>query len=60
MAARHEEGDASKSNKIVRFMFFEAFARIGIHRYHSSGFFKDKPECETPAEAVEKAFATLR
>ena len=63
MAARHEDAEGAKSQNMVRFMFFEAFARIGLQRYYNtgSGFFSQvKPECASPAEAIAKSFATLK
>lgn len=59
IASRVEENASSKQQNICRFMFFEAFARIGLQRYNNTGtgfFNKVKPECATPAEALEKAF----
>lgn len=56
IAARLEEGTAKKQNSIVRFMFFEAVARISIKRFYDGG----KGECTGPAEAVAKAIEVMK
>jgi len=56
MAARHDETADVKSKNIIRFMFFEAVARIGIKRYYDDG----AGECKSHYEAMAKTFETLR
>lgn len=56
IAARLEEGATRKQQNIMRFMFFEAVARVGLKRFYDSG----KGECESPADAIQRACDVLK
>ena len=57
IGARLEDSSSlhGKQKNIVRFMFFEAIARIGLQRFYNSG----KGECATHAEAIQKTIETI-